>query len=243
MVEILIALALIALVMGGAALGVGALEQARLKSAAGRVGAIISYLSHEAVIKGRPMRLAVDLGSNTYRVEMMAEEQDRAAIYLAAAEKRAEGEEEKDEEDKDLGPSRRKGPEVPGLALGIADLFQAPKAVRAKPVWEPLPASLVKVEPLAENVRFAAIYTPQQTEPFTQGVGYVYFWPSGRTEHTLLYLSLADAEESETDKFFSVLVEPLTGRAQIHAGRYELPSDLTEFDNPEEVEEEDDFGL
>lgn len=239
--EILIAVALLGLMLGAIVTGVQAYATIGLRSSSSKLGALISYLAHEAVIKGRPMRLVIDLGSNTYRAEMMADTGDRSAVYLADVEKRKQGEnpDEPDEEEQiELNPPTT--PAGTAANFGMLDLLKPAVSSRAKPAWEPLDAKGLKLEPLAENVKFSAIYTPQQEQPFTEGQGYLYFWPTGQTEHALIHLSLTDAEEDEPGKFFSIIVDPTTGRAKIEKGRYEFPSDLREFDKPGEEEEEDD---
>jgi general secretion pathway protein H len=229
--EILITLALIGLLMGGVALGVQSISTMALRTSSSKIAALISFMSHEAIVKGRPMRLSVDLGSNTYRAETMAQTDDRASIYLQNVKKRDVGDspDQPDEEkEKTKTPS-----------YGLSDMIKPPLPSRPKPAWEPMNVPGMKLDPLDESVKFAAIYTPQQTQPFTEGQGYLYFWPSGQTEHALLHLSLKDAKEEETDKFFSILVDPTTGRAKVLKERYEFPPDLREFDAPEEEEEED----
>jgi hypothetical protein len=239
LMEMLLAVALIAMVIAGVSLGVGAISSTKLRHAASRMGAVISFLAHEAVVKGRPMRLVLDLGAGTYKVETMAVEDDRSAAYLAAGEKRGQGQsEEAPEEELERKSSLSKGEDQSAaLKLGLGDFIKPPSQGRQKPAWEPITDG-IRVEPLPETVRFASIYTPHQTEPFTQGQGYIYFWPNGSTEHTLVHLSLGDASEDETDKFYSILIDPMTGRAEVKDGRYELPS-LDDFDEPGEVEEEE----
>ena len=226
--EILIALALIGLLMGGVALGVQSISTIALRSSSSKIAALISFMSHEAIVKGRPMRLVLDLGSNTYRAETMSATEDRAALYLQSVKKVGQG------ADPDAPQEETKK-----ASFGFGDLLKQPLPSRPKPAWEPMVAKGMKLEPLDASVKFAAIYTPQQTQPFTEGQGYLYFWPSGQTEHALLHLSLVDAKEEEKDKFFSILVDPTTGRAKVLKERYEFPTDLREFDAPEDEEEED----
>ena len=227
--EILITLALIGLVMGGVALGVQSISTIALRSSTSKIAALISFMSHEAIVKGRPMRLVIDLGSNTYRAEAMSVTEDRAALYLQAVNKVEQG----------ADPDAPKEETKKAPSFGVGDLMKQPIPSRPKPAWEPMVAQGMKLEPIDAAVKFSAIYTPQQTQPFTEGQGYLYFWPSGQTEHALLHLSLVDAKEEETDKFFSILVDPTTGRAKVIKQRYEFPNDLREFDAPEDEEEED----
>jgi general secretion pathway protein H len=227
--EILIALALIGLLMGGAVLGVQSIGTIALRSSTSKIAALISFMSHEAIVKGKPMRLVVDLGSNTYRAEVMADVDDRAAMYLQNTTKR-------DQNDDPDQPKEEKKK----LSLGFGDFLKPHAPSRPKPAWEPMVAEGIRIEPLDSSVKFAAIYTPQQTQPFTEGQGYLYFWPSGQTEHALLHISTLDATEEDTSQFFSILVNPTTGHAKVIKERYEFPNDLRDFDEPEESEEEED---
>jgi general secretion pathway protein H len=229
--EILIAVALIGLLMGGAVMGVQSIGTIALRSSTSKMAALISFMSHEAIIKGRPMRLVIDLGTNTYRAETMARSDDRAVIYLQDVNKREQGANPDQVEEEETKKS---------TGLGLGDFLQARPPSRPKPAWEPMVVEGMNLEPLDSSVKFAAIYTPQQTQPFTEGQGYLYFWPSGQTEHALIHLSTLDATEEETSKFFSIVVNPTTGRAVVHKERYEFPNDLRDFDEPEESEEEED---
>ena len=242
MIEILIALALIGLLMGGVVVGVGAISQTNLRTAATRTGAAISFLAHEAVIKGRPTRLVLDLGQNTWRAEVLAETDERAPSLLLSKEKQSVGEDGTPKDEEEKKPSKLQS-QFGGASQDLANSLLGQVKGRPKPAWEPIPGKSLRIEPLSGEVIFSAVYTPHQTEPFTQGPGYLYFWPSGQTEHALVHISYKNATEDDQDQFFSVLVDPITGHAKVTNGRAELPASLTEFDAADESEAEDDTGL
>lgn len=240
LIEILMVMALVGLLLGGVVVGVSAISQTGLRSSSARVAAAVSFLSHQAVIKGRPMRLVFELGQGTWRAESLAEAS--GPTFLIATEKQGEGEDgaPKDEEEKSGKYESKFGPVTQNLA---ATLLLPNAGGRPKPAWEPLPGKALRLDPLPEGLVFSALYTPHQTEPFVQGPAYLYFWPSGQTEHALLHISYKDAAEDQTDRFFSITIDPVTGRAKVSQGRAELPGNLTDFDAPEESEAEEDTGL
>jgi general secretion pathway protein H len=227
LVEILIAIALLGLVMGGIAVGAGAFRGVALRNASSRVAALVSFASHESIIKGRPLRIAIDLGAQGYRLEAMVEQGDKAASYLKASEKESSRDE-----------SERDEPFKSGISLGVADMIQPPPMLRPKPQWQPLEDASIKVEPLPKDLVFASMFTSQLADPLAEGTGYLYFWPNGQSERALLWLSFAGAEDEDNDAFYSILVEPLSGKAVVKQGKAELPRNLEDFDEPEEVEEE-----
>jgi general secretion pathway protein H len=242
MIEILIALALVGLLMGGIVVGVGAISQTNLRTAATRTAAAISFLAHEAVIKGRPTRLVMDLGQSSWRAEIMADTDEHASTFLISKEKQGENEDGTPKDEEEKKPSALKT-QFPDASASLATAMLGEIKGRPKPTWEAIPGKSLRIEPLSGEVIFSAIYTPHQTEPFTQGAGYLYFWPSGQTEHALLHVSYKNADENDPEQFFSIIVDPITGRAKVSNGRAELPSSLTEFDAAEEQEAEDDTGL
>ena len=55
-------------------------------------------------------------------------------------------------------------------------------------------------------------------EEIHDGVGYLYFFPLGYTEHAIIYLA------EEGGHVYSVEVAPLTGKVTVHDERIEVPS-------------------
>jgi general secretion pathway protein H len=69
---------------------------------------------------------------------------------------------------------------------------------------------------LRGGVSFDRVWTPRQRDPQTKGKAYVYFFPQGQADP-------AQVPVVDGDSVYTVVVEPLTGRARVVAGRPEVP--------------------
>lgn len=75
---------------------------------------------------------------------------------------------------------------------------------------------------------FSKAFTPHEPKARTEGRAYVYFFPGGLTEHSIVQISDGD------DRVYSVEVHPLTGRAVIHTTAIEPEEDLDSLQEAEE---------
>ncbi len=103
--------------------------------------------------------------------------------------------------------------EVPGLAGGVA---KGPR-------------------PLEKGIIFKSVQSMHDDEPRKEGHAYLYFWPGGQTERSVI--SLAIEGNTDDDSIQSLLVSPLTGKTEVKSGPQELkrPSDdksASERDEP-----------
>ena len=62
------------------------------------------------------------------------------------------------------------------------------------------------------------VQTEHDEEPITEGTAYIWFWPGGETERSVVQMG-RDLE----DRGITVTLSALTGRAKIERGRVELP--------------------
>ncbi len=76
---------------------------------------------------------------------------------------------------------------------------------------------------LEGDTQFVTVFTPHEPAPRTEGRAFVYFFPGGVTEHSIIQLS--DGE----DKIYSIEIHPLTGRAVIHLEEREPDGELDEL--------------
>jgi prepilin-type N-terminal cleavage/methylation domain-containing protein len=81
-----------------------------------------------------------------------------------------------------------------------------------RPKFEPLPGSRGEPRMLAGDVTFKAVFTPHDTSVREEGKGYIYFFPRGITEHSIIQIKDGDDEEL----VYSIELHPLSGRAVIH---------------------------
>jgi general secretion pathway protein H len=206
LIEVMIAMALVALMVVAGVVGVRSLAKSDLRSTATRMAGAIRYLFDRASTTGRVHRLVLDFETGKYWAEVT----DDAFILGAGketedtrkreAEKIAKEEEAQriaDEKDAFYGnqiPSRYlPKPFVPKRAK-----FDAFREMAVKPIT------------LRSSVMFADIYTPRLALPLTEGKGYLYFFPMGMTEAAVIHLS-----DKKAETFYTLIVHPLTGRVSV----------------------------
>ncbi|AKT36713.1 pilus assembly FimT family protein [Chondromyces crocatus] len=222
LVEVLIAIALVAVVTGGAVTSMGLVASARLKRSASMLAGAIRVAYAHANAKSKPVRLVFDLEQRLVILEessaptMALKKKDATGGAAAATEAERAAIEEAE--------SILKGPRV------ARPSFQATKAFG----W-----NLEQDRPgkeLEKGVRFLQVETAHQDEPIHAGRAYLYFWPGGQTERAAIQLIRSDAERPEEGTVMTVLVSPLTGKASILKGAVSMPQPR---DDREESERQD----
>jgi general secretion pathway protein H len=225
LVELLIMLALVALVMGMAIGGMGLIRSARLKRSAIMVTSAVRVAYTHASVLSKPVRLVFDFDAHMIVLEESSSEpfssffldkKDKAAGGAAAvteAEQKAQAEVEQ----------ILKGPRPPRPSFKPTKAFGF-EPDKDKPGKE-----------LESGVRFVQIETGHQEAPVTEGRAYIYFWPGGQTERAAIQLSLGDGEDAQK---MTVLVSPLSGKTSIQKGAVAMPRPK---DNREESQGDQDM--
>lgn len=219
LIEMMIVVIIIALAASGASYAFGALERTRLRSACMRVGAAARYAYNRSIAQGSTVRLLFDLDQDT-----IAFEEAHGRITIARTGDRRRREVEADGED--------------GVDVSAVDPWEAARArleSTLRPSFGASPFSAIEgrryqAHALADGVTIERLISPHEPEPRTSGRGSIYFFPSGQTEHSVLWLS------DGGDRVFAVELHPLTGRARVHSGAYE-PDELLD-DSSEEPSSE-----
>ena len=219
LVEVFVVIALIAVLAGTIVSGSGMLSSNRLRSAAGLVVTAARLSITRANTMGHPVRLVFDMDEGRL---LMEETSDRMLrVKETSDSKTSEG------ASAGADPATAAEKESVEYAEGI---IKGPKAPRAK--FSAIPIGSGDSEPskgreLGRGIRFRLVQTEHDRKPRDKGRAYLYFWPGGGTERTVVQL-----ERAGSDDVLSVLVSPLTGRARIQHGKVDLT----------EPREEDDFG-
>jgi general secretion pathway protein H len=199
LIEILIVLALIALVTGAMLSGTGLLGSAEQRAAASLMVSAVRKGLAVANATGKPTRLAIDLETSRVVLEQSssvlavrsAPLTGEKLVQSAEAEALAEGEEITS------GMRKHRPSFLPVEALGQDG---------------DLPGRF-----LGRNVKVGLVHTEHDEEPVTEGQAYLYFWPGGVTERAVVQLAQG------THEGLTVTVSPLTGRARIERGKVPLP--------------------
>lgn len=219
LVEVMIVVVIIAVVMGGVTMSLRALTEANLRSGAIKVAAACRYAYQRAIIQSKTVRVVFDMQSHTLAIE-----EAHGQITISRA----------DDEDRDDDGDQDQAGRDPWAIAGERVEGTFSPALNSS-TWGPItddegnPLTRYQAQPIGSGVFVQRIFTPHEPEPREAGVGAIYFFPQGHTEHT--FVQLSDGDED----VFTIEVHPLTGRAFIHG--VELTPDEAAEDNPLTIED------
>lgn len=201
LVEVLVVLALIALLTGAILYGSGMLAGSRQRAAATLLVSSVRAGLTRANATGRPVRLVLDL------------EAQRVVLEEASGPNML----------REKGEGANAGAEafgdVEAQARSEAErIVKTPRAPRAR--FAPVRALGFDEQgrEIGAGVRLVSVETEHDEEPRVAGRAYVYMWPGGTTERAAIQLRREGAEEGVT-----VMVSGLTGRARVERGSVSLP--------------------
>jgi general secretion pathway protein H len=205
LVEILLVVALMALLGGLVIGGSGLLASSKLRAGTTMVLGAIRMATAHANATGEAARLVFDLEQGR-----LALEETRDRMVIASPHDREAGAE----------AGAKAATDFEKRASEYAhDLFSGPKAPQAdfKPVATLQGEDGKPGRELGSGVRIARVQTEHDLEPRFEGRAYLYFWPGGGTEQAVI--ELVQGEEPEG---LSVIVSALTGRARVQRGHVDL---------------------
>jgi general secretion pathway protein H len=215
LIEVLIVVALIALLTGGVLSGTGVLGGARLRTAATLILTGVRTGMTQANTTGLPARLVFDLDENWVMLEQtegrmlrrINEDGDDPAAGAAPA---TEAERAAVQEANRI----LEGPHEPPPTFTVVKEF----ALNSE---DPS-----KGRPLGEGVSLESVQTEHDAVRREEGRAYLYFWPGGGTERAVIHLKRAGQEDG-----ISIVVSALTGKAQLVRGEvdYEAPGEGVDF--------------
>lgn len=114
--------------------------------------------------------------------------------------------------------SMQGGGELGGAVVGNPMGYTGPR-------FMPIDGRRGEARELEGSARFHRVYTPHEPEPREEGQAFVYFFPGGTTEHTIIQVSDGDDEP----KIYSLEIHPLNGRAEIYPFELEPEEELDEL--------------
>lgn len=205
MVEVLIVIALMALLGGAIVGGGGMLGGTRLRSGATLVMGSVRAAVNRANTTGLPVRLVFDL--DNHRV-MLQETRGRMLRVTGHDEGAKAGAEAATELEREAAEYARSfdGPRAPpAMFTPVAEFDRGGD-----------PDSTGGRE-LGRGIKFIQVQTEHDTEPRVSGQAYLYFWPGGGTEQAAIQIG----RDGDPDGL-TVLVNALTGRARLQRGRIQL---------------------
>lgn len=208
LVEVLIVVALIALLAGTVTLGPGVMRSTRLRSAATLIVSAVRTGLKRANSSGRPVRLVLDFEARRVWLEEANQRSFAREKGAVAGGAEAEGEAEKKAREE---------------AESILDGPRPPRA-RFSPVNELVdPDDPEQGRDLGDGVELVQFQSGHEEQAVTHGRAYLYFWPGGATERAIVQLDTSDRQGGLTVK-----ISALTGRASIEPGRVDLPQERSD---------------
>jgi general secretion pathway protein H len=208
LIEILVVIAIIAVVSGVALAGSMQLPNARLRRSATMITSAIKVAYTRATATSRDLRLVMDLDESRIWLEesdapMLVQSKDQTgtggAEAVTEAERAAVAE----------GERILKGPPVPKpqfhsiKTYGFADTEEGKGAKN-----------------LQRGITFRAVQTAHDDTAHTSGRAYLYFWRGGLTERASIQVRIGTS--SDDARTLTLLISPLTGKVSVKAGAAEL---------------------
>jgi general secretion pathway protein H len=222
LIEIMIVVGLMALLTGTLVLGSGILLGANRRAAATLVVAGVRKGMAHANTTGKPARLRLDLES-----ERIILEEASSRVVLRKSD---------EQEEEDAAKAENAGDALLADAEALAEAALS-GAGSSSPGFQPIDALGQDGDSpgrsLGSGIQFVRVQTEHDEDPVVDGEAYIYFWPGGLTERAIVQITQKGDEEDA----LTVVISPLTGRAEIQRGFVDLPEDVFEDEGFSEREE------
>jgi len=209
LIEVLIVMALIALILSAVVLGSGQMASSRLRHSSTMITGAVRVAFSRATASSKTVRLVMDFQDNAIWLEEGDQPhlvQSKDASGTGGAEAATVAEKQALEESSRI----LKGPTAPRTAFKEIDAMGLVASDPGK-----------GHKPLERGIKFRLVKTPHDFEPRKEGRAYLYFWPGGQTERAAIQLKIGDNDEERNA--VTLLVAPLTGKVTIKDGAVELP--------------------
>jgi general secretion pathway protein H len=251
LIEMMVVVIIVALVMTGVGFSIGATSRAKLRSSFFKLVSAVRYAYSNAVTHGMTTRMVLDFDNHTFYLE-----ETSGRVVLNKGDQTGEGFRQEEEGlNEKIGSGLldermdTMGSGLSGIGLSgtsdmadrstggvLTDPFLAamergtvsgPIGYR-RPTFNKIEGKRGDVRELEGNTTFVIAYTPHEPLPREEGKAYIYFFPNGVTEHSIIQVSDGD------ERVYSLEVHPLSGRAVIHNEPIEPEEELDELQEAEE---------
>jgi len=197
LLEMLVVVAVIALIGVVVVPNVGRIFRTSLKGVVNRLASVVNETYNSTVITGQVHRLVYDLNNREYWVES-----GPSTMLLDSAESREVAERRRTRTQSEEEEEAKKNQSGFSLEATIT---------RSK-------------TKLPEGTGFISVFTEQYDKPVVQGLAYSHFFPHGLTEQTLIQIGDAPPDDMDEDdrrkwkpkKVFSLVISPLVGKTTVY---------------------------
>jgi general secretion pathway protein H len=216
LIEVLIVMAIVALMMGAIVVGSGQLASSRMRHSSTMIAGAIRVGFSRSTATSKSIRLVMDFTENEIWLEegdqpMLIQSKDLTGTGGAAAATVAE------KQAIDEGARIIKGPTAPRTTYKEIDPMGLAASAPGK-----------GHKPLERGIKFRQVQAQHDAEPRKEGRAYLYFWPGGQTERAAIQLKVGD--DNEEKNAITLVVAPLTGKVTVKEGAVELPKPLDDKD-------------
>jgi general secretion pathway protein H len=222
LIEIMVAVIIVAIVSTGVTYGLGLMMRTSLRSGCMKILAASRYAYTRSVTQGSTVRVVIDLDEAKVSIE---EAHGRVALARTTDPTRvAMG----------RGRTGEAGAGDDGTGVDPWAAAQAALQKTQRPSFGASPFSPIADEDgdpierytphaLGSGIRVIKMLVPHEPDAREHGRGAIYFFPGGRTEHALIQLT------DGRDDVYTVELHPLTGRGTVHTTAWEprVPEDDT----------------
>jgi prepilin-type N-terminal cleavage/methylation domain-containing protein len=203
LLEIAISLALLVMALSVALPSLESVTGTRMRTAAGQLAGAMRALYDESALTGRTCRMAFDLDARTYWPECAPNGARLSSVKEESRDGKAYVDELKQREDRERMEDLQRDNPIEAQ-------------IEAKTPFARYEDESLKRFQLPDGVSFGWVWTPHQTQKYTAGSAYLYFFPQGNAERGLITLTHGD--DSVT-----VSLSPLTGKVKLTQGELEVP--------------------
>lgn len=203
LIEITIALLIVALLIFVAVPSVEAVAGVRAREEAGRLSGAIRYLYGHSALTGKTCRLRFDLDEQTYAAQCTEERFTVSGVKEKARDGRRVEEE----------PERSTSYTVYSVhdeLIGSAEELRL--KVERQAEFSDFTDEELKPHAMPTGANLA-VWTDRQSERYTQGEAFLYFFPQGHTERAQIYVS-----DDAGDDVYTLSVSALSGRVRVEFG-------------------------
>jgi general secretion pathway protein H len=199
LIEVLIVVAVIGVMALAAAPAVNSFTGANARAAASEIAGAFRYLFDTSALRHQTCRLVLDIDGREWWAECTTASPGARRNQPVMGK---DGVAEDDERE---------------LARGFSDEVDAEKRkFLARARFAEFKDRQVQKRKLKGSATFEKVWTPRNRDPQSKGKVYVYFYPQGQADR-------AQIPVSDGSNAYTVVTQPLTGRARVVTGIPEVP--------------------
>lgn len=204
--ELLVSIAIVALMMTAVVSGSGVTTAARVKRASTLTAGAIRLAYTRASATSRPHRIVLDIDQGRILIE---ESLGPMLVTVGEVTGGAEGQTEQEREAIEQAERILEGPRMARPSFRVIEKMQGFDQDEGAPG-----------KSLGKGVQIRRVETSHFPDGQTEGRAYLYFWPGGETEVASIYLA---AESAGPTDGITLLVSPLTGKVKMVSGPKSIP--------------------